>query len=149
MTPRLFRGKDKKTKQWVEGSYFEHEPIMTCFTNKKKPSKHLIICDGLGDWGMEPPIKMYEVIPLTIGMYTGINDINDEFIFEHDIVADREGTLYVVQWDKEEACFLLYEKGEITEGIYSMNELGSLTVVGNAHDVLMEQYSGGQNENQQ
>lgn len=70
---------------WVYGYYFIHNPELGCFSFDQKPLKHLIIKDGFCDWGFEPPINSFEVIPETVGQFTGVT-ANGKKIFEGDIV---------------------------------------------------------------
>ena len=103
----LFKGKRKDNGEWVEGFYF-----------KRDEHNHYI-----GD-GQVPAQFFYEVIPETVGQFTGLTDKNGKQIFEGDIVEHHvQGDILVnrgvVNWDKENArwayqlntmnpCFVLY-----------------------------------------
>ncbi len=117
----LFRGKRIDNGKWVEGYYVKAEKL------DHSGDEHFIIeyaADG----------KTYEVIPETVGEYTGLTDKNGKKIFEDDVVTGyfvhENITGYIFYG--EEATFYI-ERG----GLYSIglnNASIWLEVIGNIHD---------------
>lgn len=70
MKPIIFRGYDRTANEWVEGS------LLTCekFSDIWSPQ-----ADG--------SVKRTEVDPVSVGMYSGLDDVNGKPIFENDVIS--------------------------------------------------------------
>lgn len=119
----LFRGKRKDNGEWVEGHY----TIDTICGDDTYLSpvihgnpKHIYDCS----W--------FEVIPETVGQFTGLTDKNGKKIFEGDIVVSydmfgRKDDCGIVNWND---LFVSWHIGE-----HSMyNRIATYEVIGNTHD---------------
>lgn len=76
----LFKGKRIDNGEWVDGNYYESK-ISGCFilSPKIKVRKK----DGVV---INDSFEVFEVIPETVGQYTGLTDKNGKKIFEGDII---------------------------------------------------------------
>lgn len=73
----------------------------------------------------------YEVDPETICQYTGMTDINDNKIFENDIIQ-MDGYYYYVKYNDDIAAFVICDiDGDLEESDFADWYHGSVEVVGN------------------
>ena len=108
----LFRGKRVDNGEWTEGYFF------------KSWDKVFLL------WGMTGDCpNMEEVVPETVGQFTGLTDKNGKKIFEGDIVESPHGTQGVVEWQNAECAFLV----NIGDDWQTMDDC-PYEVVGNIYD---------------
>lgn len=122
----LFRGKEIKTGKWVYGCFY--------YCKGTAYGATFIVVNDFG---------FIEVIPHTVGQYTGLPDKNGTKIFEGDIVRYRPEYWSEPQWSVVEYCadkwnypaFDLKDHNYEANGLQCVHEEGvGFEVIGNIHD---------------
>jgi hypothetical protein len=81
------------------------------------------------------PDNWCEVIPETVGQYTGLTDKNGVKIFEGDIVKTATDKAMVVSWRKKFASYCLDRKGwAFSHWFGEACDPEDVSVIGNIHD---------------
>ena len=111
----VFCGKDADNDhEWKYGSLIvcpDGSPVIVCFD----------------DDGCE---LSYDVVPATVGQFTGLRDADGKEIYEGDILREPEtGILVEIVYDAPEFCFR-----HNVHGYRFLNHPEHFEVVGNVHD---------------
>ena len=132
----LFRGKSIDNGKWIYGGYFHLHKTTYCFAGDDDGNNdiHRIVFERMTDWNLPNQHMMADVLPETVGQYTGLTDKNGVRIFEGDIVTgyfNHEKIVGYIFYGGNAQFFIQ------RDGIYGIGLDNSdcwLEVIGNIHD---------------
>jgi uncharacterized phage protein (TIGR01671 family) len=120
----LFKGKREDNREWICG--------MPCATEESGIYAIQTLEGGI-----------FDIIPETVGQFTGLPDINNRKIFEGDIVksynaAGKMDGIGVVHWSDLFVSWHIAENRSMYSGHIAFYE-----VIGNIHDNKLEDFQNG------
>lgn len=120
----LFRGKEKDSGKWIYGDLRHisdgHGGYILCIVDNTN--------------GRNNDVTGVEVVPETVGMFTGLTDKNGTKIFEGDIVSLRKCNELIYKVVYDNFRFELHNKNDIACYVLSIYKSKDLEIIGNIHD---------------
>lgn len=120
----LFRGKRKDNGEWVKGDLRQDKDLGESYISGWN---YYTDCAG----AEREPFE-HEVIPETVGQYTGVIDMFDEKVFEGDyIYCDADEEAGIIKFDDGEFVAIF---GNVIDSNQFADIMGCSRVFGNIHD---------------
>lgn len=131
----LFRGKRKSNREWIEGS-----AINTQYDVKGNKHIYIGVFKTSEGYPLMKFIEWFEVIPETVGQYTGLTDKNGKKIFEGDIVIDKYskekfGFVGMVIYNPTLTQYQIYSDKQPDYVVNLGSRKDSVKIIGNIHEI--------------